>query len=325
MYSLLIFLFLCLLAIVLAASALGFRYLEAQRRKQVRQLLRSVEGNGGNGEHDVLPAILMDPQDGSPLSRDLGHAFSWLNIPEKMHQAGVSWTLPGFAVASLLGAVAGGLLGWKFEFLVFPSVSILVLAAAGGCLPYIVLMWKRRQRFAAFEEQFPEALDFLARSMRAGHAFSVSLEMIGAESPDPLGAEFRTLFNEQNLGAPLETAFGNLLRRLPLGDVRFFVSSVLLQRQTGGNLSEILVRLAYVIRERFRLRGQVKAASAHGRLTAGVLVLMPILLVVGLMIVAPGYLQEMAKDPDGKWLILSSLVAQAVGFFFIRRIINIKV
>ena len=118
------------------------------------------------------------------------------------------------------------------------------------------------------EEQFPESLDFLARSMRAGHAFSISLEMLGEEMADPLGQEYRTLFNEQNLGAPLDVALRNFAERVPLLDVRFFTSSVLLQKQTGGNLSEILGRLAYVIRERFRLKGQVKAASAHGRMTA---------------------------------------------------------
>ena len=128
-----------------------------------------------------------------------------------------------------------------------------------------------RSAWIRFEEQFPEALDFLARSMRAGHAFTISLEMIGEEIRDPLGQEFRALFNEQNLGAPLESAMANFTMRVPLLDVRFFTSSVMLQKQTGGNLSEILQRLAYVIRERFKLKGQVKAAAAHGKMTAGIL------------------------------------------------------
>jgi tight adherence protein B len=196
---------------------------------------------------------------------------------------------------------------------------------AFGSLPYAYARFKRQRRFAAFEEQFPEALDFLARSMRAGHAFSVSLEMLGAESPDPLGLEFRTLFNEQNLGAPLEVAFDNMLRRFPIVDVRFFVSSVMLQKQTGGNLSEILLRLAYVIRERVRLKGQVKAISAHGRLTAGILTVMPIALMFALFFVAPGYLQGMARDPDGKYLIFAAIVSQLLGYYFIRKIIRIKI
>jgi tight adherence protein B len=192
-------------------------------------------------------------------------------------------------------------------------------------LPYFYVLRKRTKRMAEFEEQFPEALDFLARSMRAGHAFTISLEMLSEETPDPLGAEFRTLFNEQNLGAPLDVALANMTARVPLIDVRFFASSVMLQKQTGGNLSEILTRLAYVIRERFRLKGQVKAASAHGRLTAIILTCMPVVTMLALLVVAPGYLQGMAADPDGKYLILASIIAQFLGYYFIRRIINIKV
>jgi tight adherence protein B len=168
-------------------------------------------------------------------------------------------------------------------------------------------------------------LDFLSRSMRAGHAFTISLEMIGEDMADPLGQEFRTLFNEQNLGAPLDIALRNFGQRVPLLDARFFISSVLLQKQTGGNLSEILSRLSYVIRERFRLKGQVKAASAHGRMTASILTVLPIATMLGLLIVAPGYLQGMAADSDGKWLIGGAVVAQILGNYCIKRIINIKV
>jgi tight adherence protein B len=184
---------------------------------------------------------------------------------------------------------------------------------------------KRKKRLDTLEEQFPEALDFLSRSMRAGHAFTITLQMVGEELTDPLGQEFRTLFNEQNLGATLEAALRNFAERVPLLDVRFFTSSVLLQKQTGGNLAEILTRLAYVIRERFRLKGQVRAASAHGRLTATILTILPIATMLGMLLVAPGYLQGMAADPDGKWLVGASIAAQFLGYYFIRKIITIKV
>jgi tight adherence protein B len=323
MPPILIFLFLCMLAVLLTASAVGFNYLESQRKKQVEGMLRSVEGL--SEEEEIQTSILIDNSQDSVISRRLQSMAKLLDIKMKIQQAGLDWTVSGFFLATAIAAGIGAFLGWTINPLLIKMISLLGVTIACGALPYAFLMYKRSQRLSAFEEQFPEALDFLARSMRAGHAFSVSLEMIGAESPDPLGAEFRTLFNEQNLGSPLEVAFANMLRRLPLIDVRFFVSSVMLQRQTGGNLSEILVRLSYVIRERFRLRGQVKAASAHGRMTAGVLVLMPIVLTLALLFIAPGYLQEMANDPDGKWLIVASLVAQLFGFYFIRKIINIKV
>jgi tight adherence protein B len=256
-------------------------------------------------------------------------ALTRLNFADKarseLQQAGMPWS-PTKLVALMGICGAGGLIfAIMFPLIWSPAVTIILLTSAGALLPFLFVHKKRSARMAKFEEQFPEALDFLARSMRAGHAFTISLEMLGDEIGDPLGQEFRTLFNEQNLGAPMEVALRNLVQRVPLLDVRFFSSSVMLQKQTGGNLSEILSRLSYVIRERFRLKGQVKAASAHGRLTAAILTVLPIVTMLGLLVVAPGYLQGMAADPDGKWLIVGAIVAQVIGNICIRKIINIKV
>ena len=161
--------------------------------------------------------------------------------------------------------------------------------------------------------------------MRAGHAFSISLEMIGAEMPDPLGQEFRALFAEHNLGAPLETAMANFGKRVPLLDVRLFISSVALQRQTGGNLSEVLTRLAFLIRERFRLRGQVKAASAHGRLTSMVLTILPIVMIFALNFVAPDYLFDHGQGSRREIHDRSCRDIPGLGYLIMRKIVNIKV
>jgi tight adherence protein B len=161
--------------------------------------------------------------------------------------------------------------------------------------------------------------------MRAGHAFTISLELLCEEMEDPLAREIRTLFNEQNLGAPLEEALAKLVARVPLLDVRFFASAVLLQKQTGGNLNEILSRLAYVIRERFRLKGQVKAASAHGRTTAGILTALPVVTFCALFMVAPTYIQGMLADPDGQAILGGCVMAHILGTFIINKIIDIKV
>ena len=244
---------------------------------------------------------------------------------EQIQQAGLNWSPTRLIAAMGLAMIPGLGIGAIMPFLLNGPTTAVTLALTFGALPYLIVRKKRSKRLATMEEQFPEALDFLARSMRAGHAFSISLEMLGEEMADPLGQEFRALFNEQNLGAPLDIALRNFAMRVPLLDVRFFTSSVLLQKQTGGNLSEILSRLAYVIRERFRLKGQVKAASAHGRLTATILTLLPVCTMLALLVVAPGYLQGMAADPDGKWLIGGAIFAQVLGNFFIKKIINIKV
>ncbi len=317
------FLFFCILAVVLLATAFGFNFLESQRKKQVKSMLRTVDGKPAE---QATTSILFEPEDQDDFVGRTVSQFAWARgVETVLQQSGLNWSIGRLLALTAGAAMIGLILGWKFNFLVYYSFSLLAAAAACASLPYLYVRYKRRKRFAEFEEQFPEALDFLARSMRAGHAFSISLEMIGEESPDPLGIEFRTMFNEQNLGAPMEAALANLERRVPLVDVRFFISSIMLQKQTGGNLSEILTRLAHVIRERFRLRGQVKAASAHGRLTATILTLMPLALMLGLLFVAPGYLQGMAAEKDGKWLIVAAIICQIVGYYFIRRIIRIKV
>jgi len=317
------FLFFCVLAIVLVATAIGLNFMEAQRRKQVREMLRTVEGRPAE---EKLANILNETgENEDALAMAISRSPGAQRVEETLRQSGLNWSPKQLLALTAAGALAGFLLGWRFHILAYSWLSLLGLGSAGASLPYLFVRHKRRTRFAEFEEQFPEALDFLARSMRAGHAFSISLEMVGQESPDPMGIEFRTLFNEQNLGAPLDVALANLERRLPLVDVRFFISSVLLQKQTGGNLSEILTRLAHVIRERFQLKGQVKAASAHGRLTATILTLMPLALLMGLLVVAPGYLEGLANEPDGKWLITAAIAGQLLGYYFIRRIIRIKV
>ena len=319
----LIFFFFVIFVVVLICVALGTKFFEARRKKNVTGMLQTVSGQ---------PAVTIS----NILREEVGHNQSLVdrvltkfNFADKaraeLQQAGMDWSPT--KLVSLMGICAGGGLvsGFLFPVIWSQPVSMILFTAVGGLLPFLVVHGKRKKRLGKFEEQFPEALDFLARSMRAGHAFTISLEMLGDEIGDPLGQEFRTLFNEQNLGAPLEVALRNLVERVPLLDVRFFSSSVMLQKQTGGNLSEILSRLAYVIRERFRLKGQVKAASAHGRLTATILTLLPVFTMLALLVVAPGYLQGMAEDSDGKWLIGGAIFAQILGNFFIKKIINIKV
>jgi tight adherence protein B len=313
--------FLILFAIILVAISLGIRFLEHQRRQQVKGVLKVASGDDQGPE----TSILIDRKQPDVLDEMLHKMKFGQKLQRSIQLAGLDWTVGHLVALMLLFGVAGGFLVGLVNPFGYRLLSVVAAAAVFACLPYLFLLHKRSQRLRQMEEQLPQALDFLARSMRAGHAFSISLEMVGQELPDPLGMEFRTLFNEQNLGAPLEVAFQNFSYRVPLLDVRLFVSSVLLQRQTGGNLSEILVRLAQIIRERFRLRGQVRAASAHGRLTALILTALPIVLVIALMILVPAYLPLLAHDPDGKWLLAGAAVAQVLGYFIMRRITDIKV
>lgn len=315
--------FVILFALVLVAVSVGSKFWDARRRKSVASMLQTA-----SGEPVVKIASLL-----KELESDRKSGFASLltalqfnrHAQQQIQQAGLNWSPMRLVVAMGLVAIPGLGLGAFLPFLLNAPLTAIVLGLVFATLPYFYVRKKRKARMDKMEEQFPEALDFLARSMRAGHAFTISMEMLGEDMADPLGQEFRTLFNEQNLGAPLENALQNFNERVPLLDAKFFTSSVMLQKQTGGNLSEILSRLAYVIRERFRLKGQVKAASAHGRLTATILTLLPIGTMACLLLIAPGYLQGMAADPDGKIMIGAAIVAQILGNITIKKIINIKV
>ncbi len=217
-------------------------------------------------------------------------------------------------VLALIAAIAGGnfLFGW-------------VGALVGFFIPYAYASHMRTKRFAKFEEKFPEAIDTLARAVRAGHAFTTALEMIANEVAEPVAGEFRQLYEEQKFGLPVRDALLNLADRVPLVDVKFFVTAVMLQRETGGNLAEILDNLSYVIRERFKILRQVRVHTAQGRLTMVLLMALPPVIVVIMQIINPGFIRPLFTDPIGHALIVGGITLQTMGYFFIRRIIRIQV
>ena len=222
------------------------------------------------------------------------------------------------AVASLiLGAIA------------FIAGRNLIFGWAGALLgffvPYAYASHMRTRRFQKFEEKFPEAIDTLSRAVRAGHAFTTALEMIASELAEPVAGEFRQLYEEQKFGLPVRDALINLTERVPLVDVKFFVTAVMLQRETGGNLAEILDNLSYVIRERFKILRQVRVHTAQGRLTMFLLMALPPTIVVFMQVLNPGFIQPLFTDPLGHTLIVAGIALQTMGYFVIRKIIRIQV
>jgi tight adherence protein B len=195
----------------------------------------------------------------------------------------------------------------------------------GFFLPYAYASHMRKKRFQKFEEKFPEAIDTLARAVRAGHAFTTAIEMIANEVSEPVAGEFRQLFEEQKFGLPVRDALLNLADRIPLVDVKFFVTAVMLQRETGGNLAEILDNLSYVIRERFKILRQVRVHTAQGRLTMVLLMALPPTVVVVMYVLNRGFIMPLFIDPIGHALIVAGITMQTLGYFFIRRIIRIQV
>lgn len=222
-----------------------------------------------------------------------------------------------FGVAALAGIVVtlysrSPMIGW---------VGVLL----GFFLPYSYASYLRNKRFQKFEERFPEAIDTLARAVRAGHAFTTALEMIGTEVAEPVAGEFRKLYEEQKFGLPVRDALMNLVDRIPLVDVKFFVTAVMLQRETGGNLAEILDNLSYVIRERFKIMRQVRVYTAQGRLTMMLLMGLPPVIVIIMLWSNPEFIKPLFADPIGHIFIVVGITLQTIGYFVIRKIIRIQV
>jgi len=243
-------------------------------------------------------------------------------MQDALEQAGMKFRAVNFLLlcmlSGILTAIAAAL--WsKNDAIAWAALII------GAFLPYSAVSFRRQKRFEKFEELFPEAIDTLARAVRAGHAFTTALEMISNEVAEPLAGEFRKLYEEQKFGMPVRDALMNLTERVPLVDVKFFVTAVMLQRETGGNLAEILDNLSYVIRERFKIQRQVRVHTAQGRLTMALLMAMPPVVVAILAVFSPDFVHPLFYDPAGHILLVASIALQTTGYFVIRRIIRIQV
>jgi len=243
-------------------------------------------------------------------------------MQDSLLQAGMKLRAGNFLVLCLAcgAAAAVGAVLWSRN----PAIGWAALVV-GSFLPYAVVSYRRQKRFEKIEELFPEAIDTVARAVRAGHAFTTALEMISNEVAEPLAGEFRKLYEEQKFGMPVRDALMNLTERVPLVDVKFFVTAVMLQRETGGNLAEILDNLSYVIRERFKIQRQVRVHTAQGRLTMALLMAMPPAVVAILAVFSPDFVHPLFYDPIGHSLLVVSLALQTIGYFVIRKIIKIQV
>ena len=308
----------------------GGTYLLVNRTLQSRdaaQVHRRVVGNETSDDKKAKKAV-------STLFAGEGDADAWkwvlkkFNVDEQLQdlleQAGKSWAPGQLCIASLGFALVAFNVWWIQAPPLFQKFAFLA-APAAAWLPILYLKRARNKRIDAFEAQFPDSLLFMSRAMRTGHAFSVSLEMLHHDFAEPLGGEFRRVFEEQNLGLPIDTALEKLGRRMPLMDLKFFIAAVMLQKRTGGNLAEILENLATLIRERFKLRGKIKSISAHGRLSSGVLTAIPAVVALVMYFVNRDHMMFFVEDETGQWMMGLALGFQALGYFVMRQIVKIEV
>jgi tight adherence protein B len=296
---------------------------EQMARRQMQGRIDEIVRVSGSEQSVTSDLIKGDASGMVPvLDKVIGQTSRGHSLARWIKQSGVKTTVSGLLVMSAALAVVGYVLSGMITVLLPIRLGLAALCAA---VPAVVIRVKRQRRFHKFEELFPEALDLMARALKAGHAFSTGLKMVADEMGEPVGPEFRTTFDEQNFGLPLKDSLANLIDRIPLLDVRFFATAVLIQRDTGGNLAEILENLASVVRERFKILRQVRVYTAHGRFTGWVLMALPGALAVVLSFINPDHMNLLFRERIGQMLIGVACVMQFIGYLWIRTIIKIEV
>jgi tight adherence protein B len=315
-----------LVFVVVALATFVGASLVDQRRAQAR-LIRdrlATAQKAPERDPDEELALLRDEQLSKIPALDtlLRRSARVSAIQDSLLQAGMKFRAGNFLVLCLL---CGGLAGVAAVLETRNAAVGWAALIIGAFLPYSFVSYRRQKRFEKIEELFPEAIDNIARAVRAGHAFTTALEMISNEASEPLAGEFRQLFEEQKFGMPVRDALMNLTERVPLVDVKFFVTAVMLQRETGGNIAEILGNLSSVIRERFKLQREVRTHTAQGRLTMVLLMGMPPAVLTILWLFSPDFVHPLFYDPIGHTLLVVSIALQTIGYFVIRKIIKIQV
>ena len=308
--------------LVLALAHLGSRVPAMLARRKLDSRLQEISSTDSpdDAAKDLVKTSNQGPLPG--LDRAFGRTARGSALTSWIEQSGTRASLSAVLIVSVVLGFLGALTGTVF---LRTNWVMPVGFFVGASMPFLFLRVKRVRRLRTFEEQFPEALDLISRALKAGHAFATGLKMVADEMPEPVGPEFRKTFDEQNFGLPLKDALENLTIRIPVIDVRFFATAVLIQRETGGNLSEILENLAHVVRERFKILRQVRVYTAHGRLTGYVLLALPAVLSIALMFINPEHMNLLFRERMGQMMLVAALVMQTMGFLWIKQIVKIEV
>jgi tight adherence protein B len=307
-------------ALLLTASGTG----ASERTKQTLSRLNSILATAGQGPKDELVDIRkQELLSAIPLLNRLLLQFEIApKLRRLLYQADVAWTPGGVLLIALTAWVVA-------TYLVYLRTGVFVVALILGLIPaaapFVYLLYKQSKRFRQFEEGLPPALDMMVSSLRAGNSLVSGIGLIGREVADPIGREFRVCYDEQNYGLELRTAMENLATRIPIQDVRIIVTAILIQKETGGNLAEVLDKCAYVIRERFRLKKEVRIKTAQGRLTGWILSFLPVVLGLLLYLVHPEGMRLLWTRPMGLKMLYTASVMTLLGALIIRKIVRIRV
>ena len=306
-------------AVVLVIEGIRSWYRRRDVARRVDDMLTGRDARPGAERRE-----LFRKEEGEPTVLDsiIDHLPRLRQVPVLIEHADVSWSTGTFVLLSLGLAAALGLFG----VVAFGGLlSGILLAAVGAWMPFGYLNFRKKRRLARFEEVFPEAVDMLGRAIRAGHPLSAGIQMVGQEMAEPVAAEFRTIFEEQRFGVPFADALMGMVDRVDLVDVRIFVTAVLVQREVGGNLSEILDNITTTIRARFKIRRQLRTFTAQGRMSGMVVGSAPIVAGLGFYAVNPDYIRMLFEHPTGRMMLAIAITMQILGYLWIRRIVDIEI
>lgn len=307
---------------LLEGAYLWWTSTRGKQAKRIEQRLRAMSA-GGHGASTDLSILKQRMLSESPALERLLLQVPRIHVLDRiLEQSGIGWSAGKLFAYSVVAFVIGWLGCLAFSM---PLLLMLLLALAAGSLPWLMVLRTRSKRMKKLEEQMPEATDLMSRALRSGHAFPSTLQMVGTEMPEPIAGEFRIVFDEINYGVAMSDALLNLATRVPLTDMRYFVIAVLIQRESGGNLAEILGSISQIIRERLKLLGRVRVLSAEGKMSAWILGLLPFAVGVMIKIVHPTFLEVLWTDPIGVRLIWGALGMMVVGVLWMRKIIHIHV
>jgi len=294
------------------------------RSGEKREVLRRLRGYPTQEyEREIIDIMRKSMLSEVPWLNRMLLSMRWTDKLSRMiEQSGTESTLGVFILLSIVLASGGFVIGlWVAS----NALLSLIIAFFLGVFPFLYVYLKKKRRMEKFQRQLPDALDLIARALKAGHAFTGGLKMVGDELGEPVGTEFEKTLHEINFGSGVPEALKGLTQRVDCPDLRFFIISVIIQRETGGNLAEILAKIAYLIRERFKLQNRVQVLSAEGKLSAIILISIPFVIALALSVLNPVYIKTLFVDPVGKALVAFALLMMAIGIVVMKRMIEIKV